>query len=180
LSKAFGVYGGAVLCSESLRRTIQGRSRLFNGNTPLPLPLASAALQAVGILSSAKALHARLLRNIEQVRCALTELGYPEIGACSPIVPLHPSHPRVVPQLKRQCLAKGIFPSFIKYPGGPAEGYFRFALSSEHTPAQIEALIKFFREAITDEKAPADWRSPKALAIRKSLPARRRAFGIRG
>ena len=43
LSKAFGVYGGAVLCSKALRKEIVARSRLFIGSTPLPLPLVNAA-----------------------------------------------------------------------------------------------------------------------------------------
>jgi len=47
LSKAFGVYGGAILATRRLREQIIARSRLFTGSTPLPLPLASAALEAV-------------------------------------------------------------------------------------------------------------------------------------
>src|SRR5262245_34196633 len=39
LSKSFGVYGGAVLCSKALRKELSVGSRLFAGNTPLPLPL---------------------------------------------------------------------------------------------------------------------------------------------
>ena len=41
LSKAFGVYGGAVLGSGTLRGKILSRSRAFIGCTPLPLPLAA-------------------------------------------------------------------------------------------------------------------------------------------
>ena len=33
-------------------------------------------------------------------------------------------------------------------PGGPAQGYFRFAISSEHTPKQLAALIQSFRELL--------------------------------
>mgnify|MGYP000411519777 CR=1 FL=1 len=38
LSKAFGIYGGAVLCTKELRQKLT-QSRLFIGSTPLPLPL---------------------------------------------------------------------------------------------------------------------------------------------
>ena len=37
-------------------------------------------------------------------------------------------------------LRAGIFLPLIRYPGGPPDGYFRFALSSEHTPAQLDRL----------------------------------------
>src|SRR5437016_12214993 len=49
LSKAFGVYGGAILGPRRLRGQIIARGRPFRGSTPLPLPLASAALAAVDI-----------------------------------------------------------------------------------------------------------------------------------
>src|SRR5262249_44347191 len=38
MSKAFGAYGGAVLGPDGVARNIIGRSRLFAGHTPLPLP----------------------------------------------------------------------------------------------------------------------------------------------
>jgi 7-keto-8-aminopelargonate synthetase-like enzyme len=44
LSKAFGTYGGAVLGSRGLRNSILQRSRMFIGSTPIPPPLANAAL----------------------------------------------------------------------------------------------------------------------------------------
>jgi glycine C-acetyltransferase/8-amino-7-oxononanoate synthase len=147
LSKAFGSYGGAVLCSEELGERIQAKSRLFAGNTPLPLPLASAALKSLEILSSAETLRARLLKNIERVKIALREVGWPMIETPCPIIPLVPRHPDDVPRLKQQFIANGVFPSFIKYPGGPADGYFRFALSSEHDEAQIDALVRAFKGA---------------------------------
>jgi hypothetical protein len=44
--------------------------------------------------------------------------------------------------LQRALFAAGIFPPFIKYPGGPPNGYFRFVISSEHTRPQLDALLK--------------------------------------
>ncbi|MGI8965959.1 MAG: aminotransferase class I/II-fold pyridoxal phosphate-dependent enzyme, partial [Limisphaerales bacterium] len=38
LSKAFGVYGGAILGARDLREKIFAKSHLFVGSTPLPLP----------------------------------------------------------------------------------------------------------------------------------------------
>ena len=43
LSKAFGAYGGAILCSARLRQRILDRSGMFVGSTPVPLPVANAA-----------------------------------------------------------------------------------------------------------------------------------------
>jgi 7-keto-8-aminopelargonate synthetase-like enzyme len=43
-------------------------------------------------------------------------------------------------RLQRTLLTHGVFPSPIRYPGGPAGGYFRFAISSEHTEREVASL----------------------------------------
>jgi 7-keto-8-aminopelargonate synthetase-like enzyme len=142
LSKAFGVYGGAVLCNRTMAARIQTRSRLFNGNTPLPLPLVNAALAAVQVLRADKTLRRRLRENTDYVKSVLRQVGFPIPNTPAPIVSLAPVRAQEIAELKKRFAAQGIYPSFIKYPGGPANGYFRFALSSEHTRAQLDAFLK--------------------------------------
>ena len=141
LSKAFGAYGGAVLCNRKLRNRIIAKSRLFVGSTPLPLPLAAAALESVNILDRGKALRARLNQNVAHVKKALKKSGYPVLDNPSPIVAVTPQNARSAKEIKQRCLKHGVFPSFINYPGGPENGFFRFVISSEHSRAQLEALI---------------------------------------
>jgi 7-keto-8-aminopelargonate synthetase-like enzyme len=62
-----------------------------------------------------------------------------------PIVPVHPKDERESVALKKHLLAAGILPPFLKYPGGDANGYFRFVISSEHTRTQLDALIRALR-----------------------------------
>ncbi len=144
LSKAFGVYGGAILCSRDLRERIFAKSKMFGGSTPLPLPLANAALSAIQILRTDKTLRRRLVRNVAYVKNALRKAGLEISDPPSPILAVFPKTEREAAKLKARCLANGIFPSFIKYHGGPKNGYFRFAISSEHTRKQIDALIEVF------------------------------------
>jgi 8-amino-7-oxononanoate synthase len=141
LSKSFGAYGGAILGSARLRQQILNRSRMFVGSTPLPLPLANAALAGVRVLKTDKSLRPRLLQNAARVKTALREAGLPLAETPGPIVPLIPRSPNEADRLNRALLAAGIFRPFIKYPGGPASGYFRFVLSSEHSQAQLDTLI---------------------------------------
>ncbi len=141
LSKGFGVYGGAVLGPRELRSAIIARSRLFVGNTPLPLPLANAAIKSVAILRTNKNLRARLLRNTALVKNKLSASGFLVVDSPSPIIPFIPQNAKAAAQLKQRLLALAIHPPFIKYPGGPASGYFRFAISSEHTTKQLQDLI---------------------------------------
>lgn len=130
LSKAFGAYGGAVLGSRELCQRIVERSELFAGSTPPPLPLAAAAITALATVASDHSLRARLRRNLKL------------IGRDAPILSIAPKTAAEAACLKKRLLAAGIFPSLIRYPNGPASGYFRFAISSEHTPAQIKRLLE--------------------------------------
>lgn len=142
LSKAFGVYGGAILCSRDLREKILSRSRMFGGSTPLPLPLANAALTAVQVLRADKSLRRRLVQNVSYLKNELRKAGLKISAPPSPIIAIFPKSDREADTLKSKCGAHGVFPSFIKYHGGPENGYFRFAISSEHTKTQLDALLK--------------------------------------
>jgi 7-keto-8-aminopelargonate synthetase-like enzyme len=142
LSKAFGVYGGAILATAALRRRILERSLLFVGSTPLPLPLANAARESVRLLRRDKPLRARLTRNGTQTKESVRRAGVPLADMPGPIIPIFPESRASAQKLKRRLLAAGIHPPFIQYPGGPPSGYFRFVISSEHTPEQLERLVK--------------------------------------
>jgi 7-keto-8-aminopelargonate synthetase-like enzyme len=141
LSKAFGVYGGAILGTRKLREMIIARSRIFVGNTPLPLPLANAAIKSISILKADHGLRTRLVKNTAYVKAGLTRHGFQVAETPSPIIPLIPANSRETRLLKRRLLANGIHPPFIKYPGGPESGYFRFVISSEHTHRQLAGLV---------------------------------------
>jgi 7-keto-8-aminopelargonate synthetase-like enzyme len=145
LSKAFGAYGGAILGPAQLRQRILDRSRMFVGSTPLPLPVAQAALTGVRILKSDRSLRRRLAANATYVKTALRVAGLALAETPGPIIPLSPGRPSEAARLQRALLAANIYPPFIKYPGGPRNGYFRFVISSEHSRAQLDRLIKALR-----------------------------------
>lgn len=142
LSKAFGAYGGAVLGSRKLCEQVTALSRIFTGNTPLPLPLANAALTAIQIVRSDTRMRRRLLFNTRYVKAALRNACFPVPDGPGPIVPIEPRGTRAAESLKRRLLAHDIHPPFIHYPGGPVSGYFRFVISSEHSAEQLDALTE--------------------------------------
>jgi len=141
LSKAFGVHGGAVLASRSLTSRLLARSALFTGGTPLPLPLAAAALASVRRLQSDSSLLERLAANTRRVKETLRARGWPSLFTPGPIVSFVPANPREATRVKRRLLAAGIFPPHIRYGNGPAHGHFRFAISSAHTSEQLDRLV---------------------------------------
>jgi len=148
LSKAFGAYGGAILCGASFRQRILNKSRMFVGSTPLPLPLASAALAGIRILKTDGSLQRRLINNAAYVKTALREAGMALADKPGPIVPLRPRRGNQALTIKRALITAGIFPPFLKYPGGPPKGYFRFVISSEHDRPQLNRLISVLRRFV--------------------------------
>ena len=141
LSKAFGTYGGVILSSRSIRQRILEHSDLFIGSTPLPLPLVNAGLAAADLLAGDRSFRARLNANVNHVYDSLVKGGLRIPRNPGPIVAVQTTHPRNTAKLKRVLLEHKIFPAVLKYPGGPAEGYFRFVISSEHSGDQLQSLV---------------------------------------
>lgn len=140
LSKAFGAYGGVVLGAKALRQKILARSRLFAGTTPLPLPLAAAALEALDIARREPHRREKLFQNVNYLRARLLRSGWQIPQTPGPIVRLPLMEPAPAVKLKKCLLAAGIYPPFVKYGKASAAGAFRFVISSEHTKRQLDAL----------------------------------------
>jgi 8-amino-7-oxononanoate synthase len=141
LSKAFGVYGGVILAARELRGKILSRSRAFIGTTPLPPPLAGAALRSLKILSGQPGLRRKLFQNLFYARTNLRAAGWEISKTPGPIIRLPAMNEKRVEKLKAKLLAARIYPPFLKYSGASADGIFRFVISSGHARAQLDDLI---------------------------------------
>jgi 8-amino-7-oxononanoate synthase len=142
LSKAFGTYGGAILASATLRQKIVEHSKMFLGSTPLPLPLANAAMRSVQILKGERSLRARLIANVNSVKEALRADGKLSEITPGPIVPVVPRSARDATSMRKELLKASIYPPFVNYATGPTNGYFRFVISSEHSQEQLKRLLE--------------------------------------
>ena len=146
LSKAFGAFGGAILGTRAVGEAILAKSRCFTGATPVPLPLAAGALESLRMFRAQPSLQTRLHTNAAWLKERLRAGGMKLPDAPGPIVPVIPASPQAAARLKKRLLAAGIHPPFIRYPGGPEGGYFRFVVSSEHTRGHLTALAKALTE----------------------------------
>ncbi len=142
LSKAFGAFGGAIVGTRAVAEAILTKARCFTGATPVPLPLAAGALEALKLFRANPGLQTRLHANAAWLKKQLRAGGMALPDAPGPIVPLIPASAKEAMRLKRRLLTAGIHPPFIQYPGGPEGGYFRFVVSSEHTRAQLRTLAE--------------------------------------
>lgn len=141
LSKGFGAYGGVVLGPRSLRAAVLARSAFFMGNTVLPPPLAAGALAALAVLDrEGPTRRARLDVNVQNAKAGFTDAGLAAPAGPAPTFVVSPSSQRDIQGLERALLAADIYPSLIRYPNGPSDRFFRFAVSSEHTAAQVDDL----------------------------------------
>jgi 8-amino-7-oxononanoate synthase len=142
MSKAFGAYGGVVLGPRALRDKILERSWAFIGTTPLPPPMAGAALEALKILQREPGRRKRLFENLRCVRNKAAAAEWKITETPGPIVRLPSLDENRANELKSSLLAAGIYPPFLKYGNASAGGVFRFVISSEHTRAQLESVIE--------------------------------------
>lgn len=147
LSKAFGAQGGLVLANQSICSDALKRSHAFAGGTPPPLPMAAAATAALRRLATEPHRLQRLTLNVRSVKERLHAAGLLDDVTPGPVFGLHPDKPKAT-RLRSGLLAAGILPPWIRYPGGPVSGYFRFAISSEHTAEQLDRLLQVLTRSL--------------------------------
>jgi 7-keto-8-aminopelargonate synthetase-like enzyme len=154
LSKAFGAYGGAILGAASLRRQIVQRSQLFAGHTPVPLPLAAAAMESLRLLRTRKDLRRRLNQNALWLKSELRHLGFPDaaVSTPGPIISLLPKSVEESKRFERAFFAAGILPAITRYPGVPAQGCLRIVVSSEHSRSDLQRVVAACAAAAVGKK----------------------------
>ena len=84
----------------------------------------------------------RLARNVDYTKKILHQRQFPVASTPAPIISWTPKTSDQAELLKKRLMALEVFPSLIRYPGGPPNGYFRFVLSSQHTCGQLNALLE--------------------------------------
>jgi len=148
LSKALGCYGGAVLGPRWFRERVLCQSRIYGSSTALPLPFAAAGLVALDMIHhEGVALRARLCENTRIVKEAFRASHPDWLNRPGPMFAVAPGTVAAQESLRRRLLRAGIYPALIRYASGPADRFFRFAISTAHTHAQLvelrDLLLKF-------------------------------------
>ena len=141
LSKAFGAYGGVVVGTRELREKIVSGSRIFMGTTPLPPPLAGAAIAAIRILSGSQGARQRekLFANTRRLRERLEIPGWEIAKTPGPIVRLPLKLTSVAAErMRKHFIEMGFYPPFLKYGNFPPA--IRYVVSSRHPEAQLDRL----------------------------------------
>lgn len=148
LSKGLGSFGGLIAADKQTIDLVKSRSSAFTGGTPIPLPMAAAAIKSLEILerepSMAESLRIRSLK----VKRDMLAGGVPVREGPSPICSVTFADATRNRILYERLKANRIYPNFVNYPGSPPGGHFRLTLSSAHTEEDIERLLSALREAV--------------------------------
>ncbi len=150
LSKGFGVSGGIITGNRELIGEIWERSDAFAGCTGLSLPLAAAGMFTVSYLTSNRWKIRRLQEKTIELKERFKAIGLQMPPTPVPVFPLALDDPVRNERLKDKLVKNGIYPSFIRYPGAPAEGLFRFIITSATTDEQINLLFETVKTAMEE------------------------------
>lgn len=141
LSKAFGSFGGCIAGSQSLIDSIRERSMAYVCSTPPPAPILGAALASVRLAAERPQLLEKLRRNVAQLKNGLRGLGLTADSTPVPIIPVCLDDAAQLRNIFAGLESDGIIAPLMSYPGSPAHGMIRVAVSSLHTELQIQSLL---------------------------------------
>lgn len=140
LAKGIGCYGGAVAGQVAMVDEVRRHATAFICTTPVPPAIASAASAAIRVLEHDRLRHVALMENARRLRQAVRSVGVQVGEQPTPIVAFVTKDEAAMERLHAALLDEGILAPLIRYPGGPAERYFRLTVTAEHTGEQIERL----------------------------------------
>jgi 8-amino-7-oxononanoate synthase len=149
LSKALGAHGGFVAGPARAIELLANRARSFVFDTALPPAIALAARVAIVLARRADDRRARLAENAARLRAGLRELGFDASDGVSPIVPaILGSEQRaldIATALRRARInAPAVRPPTV----APGSSRLRFSIRADHTPEQIDLVVKELRRCI--------------------------------
>jgi 8-amino-7-oxononanoate synthase len=149
LSKALGTHGGFVAGPAQAIDLLANRARSFVFDTALPPAIALAARVAIVLARRAGDRRARLAANASRLRAGLRELGFEAPDGVSPIVPMTLGSERRALDVAA-CLRRARINAPAIRPPTVADGSsrLRFSIRADHTPEQIDLVVKELRRCI--------------------------------
>jgi glycine C-acetyltransferase/8-amino-7-oxononanoate synthase len=143
LAKALGGYGGVIWGAAGWVENLERNSRVCEGASPPPVPIAAASAKALEIARSQPGLRKKLRENVALARQLLRAAGWTLEDTPVPIICLE-----AFKEISLERIASGLFKEGIavslarSYPSTPPGGALRIAIFADHTRGQIERLAQ--------------------------------------
>jgi len=147
LSKAVGVLGGYVACSQALRDVMIQRARPFLFSTAHPPGVAAANLAAIRVLQEEPEWIERLWANTHFFKKGLEGLGFDTGSSQTPITPIIIGQGAKAMQFSDKLFEKGVFAQGLSYPTVPEEkSRIRTIVTATHTQDELTYALEMFAE----------------------------------
>ena len=148
LGKALGgASGGYVAANAAVVKLLRQRSRPYLFSNSLMPAIAAASLTVLDIISSDEGgtLRAKLTRNANQFRSAMTEAGFELLPGEHPIIPVMLGDAKLAGLMAAQLMQLGIYVVGFSFPVVPkGRARIRTQMSAAHTSAQIDEVVAAF------------------------------------
>jgi len=146
-SKALGVQGGVLSCSESVKKHAINHSRSWLLSGSQPPGVAAAQKAAIEVLRDEPEHHAKLWNNTEYFRNEMQSLGFDTGVSETPIIPVMCGESRLAKKLSEELYKKGIFALPIVFPMvAKDKARIRCMISSGLTKEDLDIVIGSFSE----------------------------------
>ncbi|NJN88798.1 MAG: 8-amino-7-oxononanoate synthase [Leptolyngbyaceae cyanobacterium SL_7_1] len=141
--KAIGVFGAFITCSQKVKDYLINYCPGFIYTTALPPAVIGAVVAALTLLPKLEDRRHYLSQQADNLRVQLQHLNYTIGNSSSHIIPLILGDAEKTLDLSNWLEERGILATAIRPPTVEAGmARLRFALSSQHTPEQLEYLVK--------------------------------------
>ncbi|PZS05882.1 MAG: 8-amino-7-oxononanoate synthase [Chloroflexi bacterium] len=145
LSKAIGVLGGYVACSQALRELLIHKGRPFLFSTSHPPGVTAACIEAIDVLRTEPLLIERLWDNTRHFKDGLHRLGLNTGNSQSPITPVIAGSGEKATRLSNRLFEEGVFAQGIGYPTVPDDrSRVRTIVTATHTREDLDAALHAF------------------------------------
>lgn len=141
--KAMGGFGAAILGDAIIIDTLRQFARTYLFTTASPPALARAHITALDIIEQQPWRQQALAANIQQLQSRAQQLNLPFLKSQTPIQPLLIGASDKAVALADKMLALGFYTPAVRTPSVPHnQARLRISLNSNHTSAQIDALLQ--------------------------------------
>jgi glycine C-acetyltransferase len=147
LSKAMGVVGGYIACSERLRKLMIHRARPLLFSTSHPPSVAASCIAAIDVLLDEPQLIDKLWENAKYFKDGLNKLGFNTGHSETPITPVIVGQGALAMKLSDRLFQEGVFAQGIGYPTVPeAKSRVRTIVTATHTKDMLDRALEIFEK----------------------------------
>jgi glycine C-acetyltransferase len=147
-SKAFGVVGGYVVGTHTLKEYMLNKVRTYLLSGSQPPAVAGACIASLNLVESDRTLVERLWENTLYFKKGLKQLGF-DIGVSeTPITPVMCGESSVAQNLAKDCLSRGLFVLPIVYPMvAKGKARIRTIVTAAHSKSDLDQSLDIFEKS---------------------------------